>query len=162
MRVALIADTHGVLDARIAEAVRGVDVLVHAGDVGASVVEAMAPLADRLVIVHGNNDPADSDWPAEWQLDLPGGRLVVIHGHQWPAKTRYRKLRGRFTEAQAVVCGHSHRRVVDDGSSPWILNPGAAGRTRAYGGPGFIELIATADRWKVTVRDFEPVGRRRR
>lgn len=39
MRIALIADTHGRLDTRIAEAVRGADVLVHAGDVGDGVAK---------------------------------------------------------------------------------------------------------------------------
>lgn len=160
MQIALIADTHGTLDARVADAVRGADVLVHAGDVGDGVEDAMAPLADRVVIVHGNNDPENSGWPVSETLDLPGGELVVIHGHQWPAKTRHRKLRERFPEARAIVCGHSHRRVLETDTRPWILNPGAAGRSRAYGGPGWLELIATRDDWRACAKSFERLPRR--
>lgn len=160
MRIALIADTHGTLDPRIVEAVRGADVLVHAGDVGDGVEDAMTPLADRVVIVVGNNDPEDSRWPVSQTLELPGGQLVVIHGHQWPAKTRHRKLRERFPEARAIVCGHSHRRVLETDTTPWLLNPGAAGRSRAYGGPGWLELIATRETWQVHAESFEPLRRR--
>lgn len=162
MRIALIADTHGHLDERIADAVHGADVLVHAGDVGAGVVEAMHGLADRLLIVQGNNDPADSGWPVSESLDLPGGRLVVIHGDQWPAKNRHRKLRERFPEARAIVCGHSHRRLVDRQVEPWILNPGAAGRRRAYGGPGWIVLNAAPECWHCEAYGYEPRRRRLR
>ena len=162
MRIALIADTHGALDARIAEAVKGVDVLVHAGDVGDGVVAAMASLSERLVIVHGNNDPEGSGWPERETLDLPGGELVVVHGHQWPARTRHRKLREQFPQARAVVCGHSHRRVVDRETDPWVLNPGAAGRTRAYGGPGWIELTVGTRGWQVRASDLEPLKPKRR
>lgn len=162
MRIALIADTHGALDERIADGVRDADLLVHAGDVGNGIAAAVESLAAQQVIVHGNNDPADTVWPQSRQLDLPGGELAVIHGHQWPSKGRHRKLREAFPGARAVVCGHSHRRVVDDAATPWILNPGAAGRTRAYGGPGYISIIAGAGEWQIQIHRFEPIRRRRR
>ena len=98
MRIALIADTHGHIDPRIADAVRGADVLVHAGDVGDGIEAAITPLAKRIVIVQGNNDPGDSGWPESEVLDLPGGKLAVIHGDQWPAKTRHRKMRERYSD----------------------------------------------------------------
>lgn len=161
MRIVLIADTHGALDARIAEAVRGADLLVHAGDVGAGIDDQLAALAAEVIIVQGNNDPSASGWPQSWQRVLGGGELVAIHGHQWSARTRHRKMREAFPDAAAIVCGHSHRRVVDDETVPWILNPGAAGRSRAYGGPGFIELSAHRRGWRLQVHGFEPLGRRR-
>jgi hypothetical protein len=162
MRIALIADTHGALDTRIADAVHGADLLVHAGDVGVGIAAELDELADDIVIVHGNNDPAEAGWPASVSRVLPGGELVVIHGHQWPAKNRHARLRKAFPEARAIVCGHSHRRLVDDDTAPWVLNPGAAGRTRAYGGPGFIELLIENEDWRLEVHDLEPLARRRR
>ena len=162
MRIALIADTHGALDTRIADAVRGADILVHAGDVGDGIAATLDELAAQVVIVVGNNDPASSVWPQSRQLRLPGGELAITHGHQWPAKTRHRKLREAFSDARAIVCGHSHRRLVDDDLCPWVLNPGAAGRTRAYGGPGYIELTAEVTGWRVRACDFESAHRRRR
>lgn len=149
MQVGIVADTHGHLDPRIAAAIGGCTLIVHAGDVGAGVAEALAELGPDVVIVAGNNDPDDAPWPQSRALVLPGGELVVIHGHQWPARNRHRKLRQAFPLARAVVCGHSHRQVVDRDQAPWVLNPGAAGRTRTYGGPGYLLLDADPDDWRI-------------
>lgn len=161
MRIMLLADTHGVLDPRVADLARGADVLVHAGDVGAGIADELAGLCDDVLIVTGNNDPDDAPWPESARRALPGGELVVIHGHQWPARSRHDRLRRAFPEARAIVCGHSHRRVLDTDTAPWILNPGAAGRSRAYGGPGGIELFVDGDDWQPVPRVFEPQPRRR-
>lgn len=158
MQIAIIADTHGHLDPRIAEAVSDCACIVHAGDVGADVVDALASLGPDVAIVTGNNDPADAPWPETRHLSLPGGELIVIHGHQWPAKNRHRKLRAAFPGASAVVCGHSHRQVVDRDTRPWVLNPGAAGRTRTYGGPGYLILTAADGRWRL--EDYQLEKRR--
>lgn len=162
MRIVLLADTHGFLDPRIAESVAGADRLVHAGDVGQGIEAELRRLADAVWIVAGNNDPADCPWPQEISLDLPGGQLAIMHGHQWPAKTRDRKLRAYFPEAAAIVCGHSHRRVLDTDTTPWLINPGAAGKTRAYGGPSYVELMAKASGWQAQAVVFEPLSRRPR
>lgn len=161
MRVALIADTHGVLDARIAAAVADADMLVHAGDVGGGVAEQLAVIGAQVVIVRGNNDPADAPWPSFRIIDLPGGQLVVTHGDSWPARARHQRLRREWPQARAIVCGHSHRRVVDQGALPWVLNPGAAGRSRAYGGPGWLALDVERGDWRVAVQEYPPLRRRR-
>lgn len=157
MRIVIIADTHGFLDPRIATDAAGADVLIHAGDVGDGIADALAPLAMRVVIVAGNNDPVDCPWPVSATIDAPGGSIGVMHGHQWPAKTRHRKLCAQFDHARAVICGHSHRRVLATESTPWLLNPGAAGKTRAYGGPSYIELRADErTAWQVEPVVYEP------
>ncbi|HET7315775.1 metallophosphoesterase family protein [Salinisphaera sp.] len=158
MRVVILADTHGFLDPRIAECATGAALIVHAGDVGETVVDALAGRADELLIVAGNNDPDDSPWPQSASRDLPGGRLAVMHGHQWPSRTRHRRLRAEFPHARAIVCGHSHRRVLETEAAPWLLNPGAAGKSRAYGGPGYIELRIVDDGWRVEPVIFEPLA----
>lgn len=160
MRIVLLADTHGFLDPRIAESIAGADQLVHAGDVGPGIAEQLDGLADLVRIVAGNNDPAECPWPQEISLDLPGGQLAVLHGHQWPARTRHRKLRAHCPAAAAIVCGHSHRRVLETDSRPWLINPGAAGRTRAYGGPSYVELMAKSSGWEVAAQVFDPLPRR--
>ena len=162
MRIVLLADTHGFLDPRVAERAAGAALIVHAGDVGAGIADELAAIADDTLIVAGNNDPADCPWPQSACRDLPGGRLAVMHGHQWPARTRHRRLRAEFPEARAVVCGHSHRRVLETDGMPWLLNPGAAGKSRAYGGPGFIELAAESDGWGIEPVVYEPRHNRRR
>ena len=162
MRIVILADTHGFLDSRIAEQAAGADWLIHAGDVGADIAEQCEALADRVQIVAGNNDPAGGPWPTEAEIALPGGTLAVMHGHQWPARTRHARLRARFAHARAVVLGHSHRRVLDTQTAPWLINPGAAGKSRAYGGPSYVELIAGNDDWQITPTVFTPRSKRKR
>lgn len=154
MKIAIISDTHGHLDARIAEAIADCEVIVHGGDVGPGVAQALERLPGRKVIVRGNNDPADAPWPESADVPLPGGTLVVNHGDRWPAKTRLSRLRREFSDARAVVCGHSHRLLIDQEESPWILNPGAAGRARTYGGPAYLLLTAGKRRWSVEAFRF--------
>jgi hypothetical protein len=171
VRVALVSDTHGVLDPRIAEVVRGCDFAVHAGDIGnGGVLEALAPRRS-LVAVTGNND-VPAKWPegerallaalpAEAGLDLPGGRLVVVHGDRVnPAGRRHARLRRRYADARLVVYGHSHRLVCDQAEEPWIVNPGAGGRGRTFGGPSLVVLSAGRRRWSLEPVRFEPEARR--
>jgi uncharacterized protein len=160
MRVAILADTHGFLDPRIADVVSACDVAVHAGDVGgADVLLALQP-REQVVAVKGNND-LPAKWaehevhvletlPGEAVLDLPGGQLVVVHGNEeGPVAERHQRLRARYPNARAIAYGHSHQLLIDDSVEPWVLNPGAAGRTRTYGGPSCLLLECTADSWKI-------------
>jgi putative phosphoesterase len=160
VRVLLLSDTHGALDERIAGRARGSDLVVHAGDVGsAAVLATLRALCPRVIAVRGNND-VQPKWAAaertamealveQAQVDLPGGVLVAVHGDRFPAAQRHRRLRDAFPQARAVVYGHSHRLCIDEGERPWVLNPGAAGRARTFGGPSCLELVATARRWRV-------------
>ncbi len=163
-RVALLGDTHGALDARIADLIRQCDIAVHTGDIGgAAILEALRPKLSVFAI-RGNNDD-QKHWPADEYdqlcmlverqiVALPGGALAVIHGHQWPAKNRVQRLRDEFPKARAVVFGHSHRLLVDKQKRPWVLNPGAAGRTRTYGGPSCLVLTASQNRWSLQTQRF--------
>lgn len=165
VRVAILADTHGALDPRVQDIVATCDLAVHGGDIGhASVLAQIQPRLGRVLAVFGNNDVARK-WPAEdrallvhlpeW-LDqpLPGGHLVVIHGHQTMARDRHRLLRRRFPQARAIVYGHSHLLTLDVETTPWVINPGAAGRSRTHGGPSCLVLIATPTDWRIESHRF--------
>ncbi|HEY8554082.1 MAG TPA: metallophosphoesterase family protein [Burkholderiales bacterium] len=162
LTVALIADTHGHIDPRVLASLRDADLVVHAGDIGAADVLSALP---GTYAVRGNNDLPEK-WPAggrgvlaglpeELHLELPGGVLVVVHGDRvLPAPERHEKLRRLYPEARSVVYGHTHRLVCDRSCAPWVLNPGAAGRTRTYGGPSCLILRAGAHRWSVRALRF--------
>jgi putative phosphoesterase len=169
LRVAIVSDTHGFLDPRVAEAVAQHDCAVHAGDVGgAPVLEALCPRRGLVYAVRGNND-----LPHKWGVNeaarlsslaetlllaLPGGVLAVVHGDRVGRPSeRHGRLRAKFPDARAVVFGHSHHRCVDKSARPWILNPGAAGKARAYGGPGLFSLHASRRRWTVRELIFAPL-----
>jgi putative phosphoesterase len=166
VRVAILSDTHGVLDPDVAALVAACDQAVHAGDVGnAAVLAALKPRSGNVVAVRGNNDVA-AKWPAsdgevlqrlpgEAMLDLPGGRLMVVHGHRaGSGPARHERLRRAYPTARAVVYGHSHRLVCDTERLPWVLNPGAAGRARTYGGASCLVLVVEPEGWRLEVHRF--------
>lgn len=164
--VVLLADTHGFLDSRVEAVARDGDLCVHAGDVGGSgVVDQLRRACPRLLVVRGNNDvaskwsPSEQDLlealPSTAQALLPGGRLVVVHGDRHnPVAARHEKLRRAFPDARCIVYGHSHRLVIDDAETTWVLNPGAAGRARTRGGPSCLRLLATRRVWSVEALRF--------
>jgi len=169
-RVLLVADSHGMIDPRILDLAAWSALIVHAGDLGApSVLEELASSGRPVLAVRGNNDRPDV-WrenggealhlPETAEIALPGGTLAAIHGHQHnPVGSRHEQLRKRFAKARAIVYGHSHRLVCDLDRKPWVLNPGACGRTRTYGGPSCILLQAEGSTWHAEARRF-PLRRR--
>jgi len=164
MRLLLLSDTHGVLDTRIAALAAQCDYVVHAGDVGSrAVLDALWP-KHGLLAVCGNND-LPGKWPTQDhavlktlssinELDLPGGKLIVTHGDRYPSRDRHRRLRAAYPHARAIVYGHSHRLVIDRDETPWVLNPGAAGRARTFGGPSCLLLAIERNKWCVSERRF--------
>jgi uncharacterized protein len=164
-RVGILSDTHGRLDPGVLAWLAGCDVIVHAGDVGAaSVLDALAATGAEVRAVRGNND-VPGKWPppheplaalpTEQRVALPGGELVVVHGDRMlPASRRHERLRAAYPDARMIVYGHSHHLVIDQESRPWVVNPGAAGRSRTYGGASACMLMAGSRTWRVTSQRF--------
>jgi len=149
--VGILSDTHGYLDARIAEKIQACDYVVHAGDIGkSSVLDELKPYS-KVIAVRGNNDFGESliSLNSREQLELPGGLLIVEHGHRLGGFPEHDELRWAHAEARIIVYGHTHKRVIDKASEPWVVNPGAAGRERNKGGPSCLVLQASSARWAI-------------
>ena len=159
--VAIISDTHTVLDSRIAEAISRADIAIHAGDIGdANVLSAMRPKTGRVIAVTGNNDhpifwPVDQtevleSMPEIVRFELPGGSVAIEHGHRHESNSPgHHSLREAHPDAKLVVYGHTHHQIIDDISTPWVVNPGAAGATRTHGGPSYLLLTASEQHWQI-------------
>ena len=157
--VGILSDSHGHLDPRVKNTVNQCDYIVHAGDIfNAHILEQLEPKKE-LIAVAGNND-----FPAFWKaeeadvvkalplndkLQLPGGLLVVEHGHRLGNTPDHEDFRSDHAEARLVVYGHTHLRVIDQKAEPWIVNPGASGAVRNYGGPSCLVLHASEDKWEI-------------
>ena len=137
MKVGLISDTHGKLRPEVFDAFVGVDVILHAGDIGSpdiiTELEAIAPVH----AVHGNTDDFDirARHGESIALDLDGKRIVIVHGHLFGSPTPAR-LRQAFPDADAIVYGHTHKPLLDNTAKPIVVNPGAAGPARFKLKPG--------------------------
>lgn len=157
-RLLLLADSHGHVHPAIVNAAHTCDCVIHAGDLGGAHVLDLVP----MLAVRGNND-VPAKWPAPdhatlaalpaaLAVELWGGRLVVIHGHQIAsAARRHARLRTMFRDARAVLYGHSHHLLIDQSAQPWVVNPGACGRTRTKGGASCLLLeIHGPDDWQLS------------
>lgn len=132
MRLGIISDTHGLLRPEVFEAFRGVDQILHAGDVGPDSIlvelEAIAP----VTAVYGNTDGWDlrARLPQVASLELDGFRIVVTHGDQFGSPSP-EKLHAAFPEAEIIIFGHTHQpllTLVDVVVT--VMNPGGAGARR--------------------------------
>jgi uncharacterized protein len=124
--IGVISDTHGLLRPEALDALAGVDLIVHAGDVGApEVLERLGGIA-RVVAVRGNNDV--EPWASSLQereiVEVAGRRLYVLHDL---AELDVDPVAAGL---DAVVSGHSHRPGIVRRQGVLFFNPGSAGPRR--------------------------------
>jgi uncharacterized protein len=126
--VGLISDTHGLVRPEVFEALRGVDQILHAGDVGEDVLVVLQAIAP-IRAVFGNTDPPDTPGLFDsLQLELGGLSIHVSHGHELGSPTPARLLK-RY-QADVIVYGHTHKPLIERSGRHLIVNPGAAGPRR--------------------------------
>ena len=128
MLVGLISDTHGLVRPEIFAALAGVELILHAGDVGgAGVLTEIGALAP-VRAVYGNTDVPGGNLPAELDLDVEGLSIHVSHGHEVGSPTPTRLL--ARSNADVLVFGHTHKPLVERNGARLVVNPGAAGPRR--------------------------------
>jgi uncharacterized protein len=124
--IGVISDTHGLVRPEVLKAFQGVDLIVHAGDVGGpGVLEALRAVAP-VAAVRGNVDRG------EWAQDLKDTEVVeagesclyILHNvHELDLDPEAAGFR-------AVISGHSHQPSVKEQAGVLFLNPGSAGPRR--------------------------------
>ena len=127
--VGLISDTHGFLRASVHQALAGVSLILHAGDVGGAEILDELRIIAPVQAVFGNTDhPDDPDLSQE--LVVPVGELEVhvSHGHELGVPTP-EKLLGAYPH-DIIVYGHTHRQLLSKADGRLVINPGAAGPRR--------------------------------
>jgi putative phosphoesterase len=128
-QLGLISDTHGLLRPGVHEALGGVALILHAGDVGGSGILQELRLIAPVRAVLGNTDPAgDPELAQEILIKVEGISVHVSHGHEVGSPTPQR-LADRY-DADVVVYGHTHRPLVTRLGGRLFVNPGAAGPKR--------------------------------
>jgi putative phosphoesterase len=117
LRIAVIADTHDNLSARVIDAIRFADEIWHLGDVTSeNVIESLLALGPRLRVVRGNCD-GNEDWPLEETVELNSKRFRLMH---IPPKAA-------LAEVDVVLHGHTHVPRDEKLFGIRFLNPGTAG-----------------------------------
>jgi putative phosphoesterase len=110
----------------------GVDLIIHAGDIGPiellDDLRAIAPVR----AVWGNTDDFEvrQAVPEVIEEEIEGLSFIVTHGHQLGSPSP-EKLVARWPDALVIIYGHTHRpllTLVD--SVVTVMNPGGAGQRR--------------------------------
>jgi hypothetical protein len=143
--IGVISDTHGLMRREALAALRGSDLVIHAGDVGSpDVLDALRAVAPTFA-VRGN-----VDGPA-WVAGLPATELVEVGGLLLHVLHDVAELDLDPADAgfAAVIFGHSHQPLIERRQGVLFLNPGSAGPRR-------FRLPVAVARIKVTGAEMHP------
>jgi uncharacterized protein len=124
--VGVIFDTHGLLRPEALDALKGSDMIVHAGDVGGTdILEQLGAIAPTFA-VRGNVDTGAwaSRLPLTEVVEAGALQLYVLHD------IATLDLDPRAAGFAAVIFGHSHRPSVENRNGVLFLNPGSIGPRR--------------------------------
>ena len=151
--VGLISDTHGLLRPGVHEALTGVELILHSGDVGGAGILDELRLIAPVRAVFGNTDPPDEPELTEAiTVAIDGIRVHVSHGHEVGSPTP-EKLAVHY-DADVVVFGHTHRPLVSWLGSQLFVNPGAAGPKRFDLAPSVARLTIKRGKAEVKIVDI--------
>ena len=153
--IGLISDTNGLVRPDVHTALAGVELILHAGDVGGDAILDELALIAPVRAVYGNTDaPGQPRLSNAIELELDGVSIHVSHGHEVGSPTP-EKLLARYP-ADVIVYGHTHKALIARAEGRLVVNPGAAGPRRFDLLPSVARLTIRDSVVDVTHVDLEP------
>jgi uncharacterized protein len=135
------------------EALRGSELIIHAGDVGnPEILEALKKIAP-VFAVRGNIDTEAwaRELPETALVEASGATIYVLHDVKAldldPAAARF----------SVVVSGHSHKPGLTERAGVLYINPGSAGRRRFSLPITIAQLDLRKKPWSVEFVDLEKI-----
>jgi len=126
MKIGVVSDTHGLLRPELPPKLKGVESILHLGDVGdPAILNALREIAP-VTAVRGNIDTEGScsQLPETEVLLMEGSYIYLLHNietlHLDPAAARF----------AAVLYGHSHKASISHHKGVLYFNPGSCGPRR--------------------------------
>jgi putative phosphoesterase len=148
VRIGVVADTHcpeflDELPAALLDGLRGVDLILHAGDVGGpETLERLGRVAP-VEAVRGDHDGRMPELPPWREVACSERRIVIVHGNRtrlieepmtlvgtlslglaWPSVGLPAHLKRRHPDADVIVYGHTHQARCDLVDGTLVFNPG--------------------------------------
>jgi uncharacterized protein len=154
-RIGLISDTHGLLREEALHAMRGSELIVHAGDVGKpEILEKLRELAP-LVAVRGNVDTGAwaSGLPETAVAEARSASIYILHD------VNALDLDPAAAGFHIVVSGHSHKPGRREREGVLYINPGSAGPRRFRLPITVARLNLSVRPWVLEFIDLEKGGR---
>jgi len=124
--IRVISDTHGLLRPEALDAMRGADLILHAGDVDdLAILDSLRAIAP-VHVVRGNVDrgPWAESIPYTEVVEIDGALIYMIHIRD------QLDLDPKAAGFAAVIYGHSHQPEIERIDDVLYLNPGSAGPRR--------------------------------
>jgi len=122
--IGVVSDTHGLLRDSVRAALRDVELIIHAGDIGSqSLLEELESIAS-VVAVCGNVDSELSGLSSTETISVNDHLIYVLHD------LATLDLVPEKAGISMVISGHSHNARIDKKSGVFYINPGSAGPRR--------------------------------
>ena len=119
--IGLISDTHGLLRPEAIVALEGCEVILHAGDVGGSlIIETLTQFAPTFAV--GGNCDIEETFPDYFTAEYGGKKLLMYHGHL--------PIDEQSFKPDIIITGHSHIPLIEEDKKILRINPGSAGPKR--------------------------------
>ena len=119
--IGLISDTHGLLRPEAIVALEGCDVILHAGDVGGSlIIDTLTQFAPTFAV--GGNCDIEETFPDFFTAEYGGKKLLMYHGHL--------PIDEQSFKPDVIITGHSHIPLIEEDKKILRINPGSAGPKR--------------------------------
>src|SRR4051794_19965221 len=108
--IGVISDTHGMLRPEAVDALRSVERILHAGDIGKPEVLEQLGMIAPVTAVRGNNDRGDwaASIPETQSVDIDGVRIYMLHD------LKELKIDPAAAGFSVVIAGHSHKPYVEE------------------------------------------------
>ena len=145
MSIGVISDTHGLLRPEARRALRGCELILHAGDVGSwEILRDLREIAP-VVAVRGNIDTQDwAKWMKAVEVAEHAGRsFYILHN------IADLDLKPQAAGMAAVIYGHSHKPSIEWRDGVLYFNPGSAGPRRFH-------LPVTVGRIEIANGELQP------
>jgi uncharacterized protein len=128
MRLGIISDTHGLLRPEAMQAMHGVNLIVHAGDIGDPEILAKLKSIAPVFAVRGNVDTQAwaQELPETTVVEANGANLYVLHN------LNQLDLKLESSGFHAVISGHTHEPKQYERNGVLYLNAGSAGPRRFH------------------------------
>jgi uncharacterized protein len=149
MLIGVISDTHGLMRPEALAALRGVEHILHAGDVGdIAILDALREIAP-VTAIRGNVDSsgACAELPATDVVELGGSLFYLVHS------VHDLDINPKAAGVAMVVSGHSHKASVTVKDGVVYFNPGSAG-PRRFSLPITVGFVTVEDGVEASVKEL--------
>jgi uncharacterized protein len=147
--IGVISDTHGLMRPEALAALRGVEHILHAGDVGdVAILDALREIAP-VTAIRGNVDTsgACAELPARDVVELGGQLFYLVHS------VHDLDINAKAAGVVMVVSGHSHKAKVEVKDGVIYFNPGSAG-PRRFSLPVTVGFVTVEDGVEASVMEL--------